>query len=267
MSVLLRLYPRAWRERYGEELEDLVAQRPLDLPATFDLVRGALDAHRHPELVDPAVMGAPDPASPVSRQRHADLVVARRLGLASLAGAALWITGWIIAVNGPMVSEAGVEPYRDGAAGWPYAFIATLLLAGGLLGQLIRLASRARAARIAAVVGVVSWPLWGAAPWQLPIGGIALAGVVLLASAAWWNGHWSGRSAAVAVASAAGGAWLIVWPFLGLGVARPAEASVLIAVIALMPIWLTVGITLQTLPPIGAPDAAEGPSPGPLVAA
>lgn len=31
MSSLLRLYPRAWRARYGPELEDLVAHRPLGL--------------------------------------------------------------------------------------------------------------------------------------------------------------------------------------------------------------------------------------------
>jgi hypothetical protein len=47
--VLLRLYPRAWRERYGEELSaQLEAQRPLRIGVVTDLVRGALDAHLHP---------------------------------------------------------------------------------------------------------------------------------------------------------------------------------------------------------------------------
>jgi hypothetical protein len=47
--LLLRLYPRAWRERYGEELSaQLEAQRPLRIGIVADLVRGALDAHLHP---------------------------------------------------------------------------------------------------------------------------------------------------------------------------------------------------------------------------
>jgi len=46
---LLRLYPRAWRERYGEELSaHLEAERPLRVGVVADLVRGALDAHLHP---------------------------------------------------------------------------------------------------------------------------------------------------------------------------------------------------------------------------
>jgi hypothetical protein len=47
--LLLRLYPRAWRERYGEELSaQMEAQRPLRIGVVADLVRGALDAHLHP---------------------------------------------------------------------------------------------------------------------------------------------------------------------------------------------------------------------------
>ena len=47
--LLLRLYPRAWRERYGEELSaQLEAQRPVRIGVVTDLVRGALDAHLHP---------------------------------------------------------------------------------------------------------------------------------------------------------------------------------------------------------------------------
>jgi hypothetical protein len=47
--LVLRLYPRAWRERYGEELSaQLESQRPLRIGVVADLVRGALDAHLHP---------------------------------------------------------------------------------------------------------------------------------------------------------------------------------------------------------------------------
>jgi hypothetical protein len=50
MSWLLRLYPAAWRERYGAEFLELLA-RERRSPALFlDIFGGALDAHLHPQL-------------------------------------------------------------------------------------------------------------------------------------------------------------------------------------------------------------------------
>jgi hypothetical protein len=52
-KLLLRLYPRAWRERYGEELLALTeTQRPVGLVAWLDLLRGALVAYLHPLAAD-----------------------------------------------------------------------------------------------------------------------------------------------------------------------------------------------------------------------
>lgn len=56
---LLRLYPEAWRERYGEEMSALLDETPASLGATSDLLRGALVAHLRP----------PVSASPSSRAR------------------------------------------------------------------------------------------------------------------------------------------------------------------------------------------------------
>ncbi len=39
--LLLRLYPGAWRARYGAELEDLIEQDPLTLRRALDVARGA----------------------------------------------------------------------------------------------------------------------------------------------------------------------------------------------------------------------------------
>ena len=44
----LRLYPHAWRDRYGDELLAVLGSRPLTARARVDLLRGALDAHVHP---------------------------------------------------------------------------------------------------------------------------------------------------------------------------------------------------------------------------
>ena len=60
-TLLLRLYPRAWREPYGEELSaQLSAQRPLRIGVIVDLVRGALDAHLHPLRRENTTMRLPN---------------------------------------------------------------------------------------------------------------------------------------------------------------------------------------------------------------
>ena len=53
MSRFVRLYPATWRARYEAELNDALASRPLTVRDRWDLVRGALDAWVHPELVEP----------------------------------------------------------------------------------------------------------------------------------------------------------------------------------------------------------------------
>lgn len=42
---LVRLYPRPWQERYGEEFHAVVDQQALTLSDMLDIVRGACDAH------------------------------------------------------------------------------------------------------------------------------------------------------------------------------------------------------------------------------
>jgi hypothetical protein len=47
------LYPRAWRERYGDELEALLETGRMSFATRLDLVRGAIDAHLHPNRPSP----------------------------------------------------------------------------------------------------------------------------------------------------------------------------------------------------------------------
>lgn len=42
---LLRLYPRAWRERYGDELSDLISSETLDWRMALDVATGAAREH------------------------------------------------------------------------------------------------------------------------------------------------------------------------------------------------------------------------------
>jgi hypothetical protein len=47
---LLRLYPRAFRERYEDEMLAMLEQRPLSFADTLNLLTSACDAHLHPHL-------------------------------------------------------------------------------------------------------------------------------------------------------------------------------------------------------------------------
>jgi hypothetical protein len=46
--LLVRLYPRAWRARYGEEFAAVLAERRLSPRTVIDVIAGAADAHLHP---------------------------------------------------------------------------------------------------------------------------------------------------------------------------------------------------------------------------
>jgi cytochrome b6-f complex iron-sulfur subunit len=73
---LLRLYPRAWRERYGPEMEALLAERPPGARDLLDICLAALDARVRPRawalesktqgqlLMQSA--GSPTPAQPAT---------------------------------------------------------------------------------------------------------------------------------------------------------------------------------------------------------
>ena len=47
---LLRLYPRAWRERYGDEMTELLGHRSLRPLQVVDVVMGAVDAWMSPRV-------------------------------------------------------------------------------------------------------------------------------------------------------------------------------------------------------------------------
>ncbi len=48
-SILVRLYPAAWRRRYGEEMRDLLAQKTPSVRTVVDLIAGAIDARLNPQ--------------------------------------------------------------------------------------------------------------------------------------------------------------------------------------------------------------------------
>jgi hypothetical protein len=120
MTALLRLYPPAWRERYLDEITALLAERPASSRDRVDLLRGALDAWLHPQVV----------AATRADERQP---LVRPVGTAALAtlGGALWIIGGIVQ------HETRFDPglgYKEASAGVP------LIVAGAFVTALAAIA-------------------------------------------------------------------------------------------------------------------------------
>jgi hypothetical protein len=66
---LLRLYPRAWRERYGEEMAAVLAEHQMTYWTALDLLLGALDTHLHRDLLPGRLL------SMVHRLRNSEIAI------------------------------------------------------------------------------------------------------------------------------------------------------------------------------------------------
>ena len=143
---LLALYPRWWRDRYGDEIALILDARPPDLAARIDLLRGAFDAHLGGPDLDPAP---------------------RRAAAALIAGGA-WTIAGVASVGSPTPPD------------WPGYLVTPLPVA--LLGAAASLVAVLAVSRLAwssnrpslevAVVGTVAgYLLWAAALVVAVMGG------------------------------------------------------------------------------------------------
>jgi cytochrome b6-f complex iron-sulfur subunit len=147
---LLRWYPAAWRERYGEEFLALLEQRPPGIRQALDIAGAAVDARLHPQLrPGPALAASPaglevlmaspvqpsfgivpsPPAGAMSRRKF----MRRMLGLGT-ALLSLEFLGGTLAFLWPQFRSGLGAKFRLGrladivvlqpsfASGWPYGF-------------------------------------------------------------------------------------------------------------------------------------------------
>ena len=172
MSAILRLYPRAWRERYGDELAALLEEHPASLADHLDLIRGALDARLHPQV--PGVDVAPEQEIPVNQ---------KVLGILAAIGGLVWIVGVLTLFLLPRDPDG----YRDFSLAW-FGWAAAAALIGIALGEIGTRAGSATSARtghIIAAAGLGSaglmlmpWPVMvvGLFAVQILVGGAAVRG-------------------------------------------------------------------------------------------
>ncbi len=74
-SLLLRLYPRDWRARYGDEFRALLEARPLTLTDALDVALNALDAHLNPALAGSSTSLSERMLKMMQRLRSAEITI------------------------------------------------------------------------------------------------------------------------------------------------------------------------------------------------
>lgn len=234
MSRWVEMYPVAWRDRYGDEMEWLLSQRPPGPGDVVDLARGAVDAHMHPQ-----VPGGSEPTPWTHRLPGA---------LAALGGA-LWVTATIAAIDRPF------EPA-------PIFGLALVLLVISVLGDYLHdvrvplgRGITAAVALIAAVL-LVGWPLL--IPLTLAL--VLLLDTGLLALGAYRAGFDAARRWAIVLVAG-------VLPFLAFIVAAMGvtqDGWLWLAVLAIVSLfgvaWLIIGATMlrHGAPTLEAIDTDRG---------
>lgn len=154
MSRLIGLYPASWRARYETELRALLADRPPTRRDRVDLVRGALDARLHPELIE---RGAGDRSVPLDR---------RLSGLLAFAGGLTWA--------GTYASVALAEGDSIDASG---IWLAFFFMATSLIGS--DLALHAQSLGRGLTAAVICLILVFVLPWGVNFAAIVALGVIL----------------------------------------------------------------------------------------
>lgn len=136
MTGVLRLYPRWWRRRYGDEMRALLELAPARRGDRRDLARGALDAWLHP----------PEPS-------HLP-------ALAALLGGGIWTM---------IAARVASQPVQPDWPGYlievvPFALVAVVFLLVAVVGIALRAAdAHGGATALAIAVAIVGYGAWIAA--------------------------------------------------------------------------------------------------------
>ena len=90
-ALLLRLYPRAWRDRYGGEVAALLAAEPMTARLALDLIAGAVDARVRPQSVVIRATGTPETGEKVMARVSGICAPSSEITFRDRAKSAAWI--------------------------------------------------------------------------------------------------------------------------------------------------------------------------------
>lgn len=228
VPLLLRLYPAAWRARYGDEFADLLLARPPSLRDRIDILRGAVDARLHPQV---ASVSTREASLPRDRSAGGLIVIAGAL-LTAWAGLGVVFMGRWDTVDAPAQGMQGVA-FMSG-------FVGSIVLAGALLLIASRydwsIGSSGAIGGVLTGAGLVFSSLGGGVAALLLLGG----GTMLLA--------WRMRTRLVGTVTAAAlvvATLLVIGAFIAVFANGWTDPTPLFVLLAYGPAWMLFGLDLR----------------------
>jgi hypothetical protein len=160
MSWLVRLYPKAWRERYGEEFSEVLAGQHASVGMIVDVLGGALDARLHPQVHVRSTAGKEDAMTADMMKRCAlggPKVSKREMlwGSVALAVAYLAMTAVYVALRKVFHGVPAVEAL--GYTLFPVPMLVFLQMA-----YLRRRSLAAQVLFLGGIIGLIYLLMWGA---------------------------------------------------------------------------------------------------------
>jgi hypothetical protein len=120
VTALVRLYPRAWRDRYEDEFLGVLAEAPPSFLDRIDILLGAMDARLHPEV--------PGDARPT--EHDVPRTPSGRVGaIAAIAGGLLWAVAGVILALAPVDAASG---NKDSTLGMILVLVGSLCIAAAV---------------------------------------------------------------------------------------------------------------------------------------
>jgi hypothetical protein len=143
MRWLLALYPRSWRERYGEEFAGLLEQERITPLLIFNVLGGALDAQ-----VQLRRLGAPKLAAGAATRLRGGMMLTprfRKIGLYTALGVVATVFLALFAVAIIFAVNLGIDLYHRDRVIFDAVMILTVaILIGGLFASGTGSASKPR---------------------------------------------------------------------------------------------------------------------------
>ena len=246
-SLLIRCYPRSWRDRYGDEFAAILEDRHLGPYDVADVLLAAIDAHLHLRGLDAA------------RRTHGGIAMSQRIGgyaaviagilwLAALVGNAinngadtgspllpLLLLGATAATLVALVGLSAFQSRRHPVLVWAAFAIPALGATVSLLGWLAMAVTGNSEVRIVGDIG--AWMI-------MSIGVLTLfVGSALFAIATWLTRSLSRRAAAVLGV----GSLMVIPALTGMAFGWlpdvVAYAAVLLAIVAFPVGWMGLGVS------------------------
>jgi hypothetical protein len=121
VTALVRLYPRAWRDRYEDEFLGVLAEAPPSFLDRVDILLGAMDARLHPEV----------PGDTRPTEHDARRAPSWRIGaVAAIAGGLLWALAGVILAVAPADPASG---NKESTLGMVLVLLGSLCTAGAVV--------------------------------------------------------------------------------------------------------------------------------------